>query len=155
MPSIGSKNINDAFFLTSKPPNMLDGTFFVFQLLLNTLFLLFRRTLTLKNIISLLFFDFLPLLTYLSAYFEHFQRYTLLFFFGQNLIIHLLPFRNKFNIEKHLQCLVYPLLVSKFVHSTNFQHFNLQMHEPYLSLFKFPLQKRQARFISCLLPLKW
>ena len=43
----GIQNINRAFFLISKPLNMLDGILFVFCLLLNMLFLLFLAVLLL------------------------------------------------------------------------------------------------------------
>ena len=128
---------------------MLGGTSFVVCLLVNILFVLFLQfkvylhqehlsccILTWKNIIRtfllavrhLLIFLVL-ILRFLNAKYIH----CTLLVCWQSPIRTLLPLCNNFNIKKHKWFVVCYFLFSKYVRSTSFQHFNLKMHQPYLS----------------------
>ena len=143
MLSFGVEKINRTFFLSSKPLNVLGGTFFVVCSLVNTLFLLFfavyfviespAATLLHFNLEiyhSYFAFSFLTTVDLFYCLFRGFRTlntYTLSCLFIDRV--------QKWNCYLSVSTLLYLvccLLVSEYVLSTVFWHFNLEIHQSWL-----------------------
>ena len=143
MSSFGLHNINRSFFLTLKPVDMSSSILFVVCFLLNALFLLFFAVkLSIGSAAHIFFhfnlekhhsyfsFSFLTTVYLLYCIFRFLSaKYIHCIFLvcshgSKKQMLHL---RRHLNNWKDQGCLVHYLVVSKYVVSTVFWHFNFEM----------------------------